>query len=508
MKKILSIVLVAVLALSMLSSCTIGNKVESTESTNTTGTEAQTTGPANTESDTVEMYKPPFAENADEKSVYTANYAFSNAQIGYIIQSSYQNLIYNLQYYGVDLTEYGIDITKSLKDQEYKFDDSIDTWFDYYLESSLATAKEILAICEAANAAGYTLPKEAEDEIGKTIDSYKKYAEEANMSLEEYFAENLGENITVEVLNGALELSYLAQYYINDCIEKLDLSDAVLEAKYQEDTKSADTVDYLIIALDHSELIPEDADDADIEEAKNTCRAAASEIVKATDADAFKAAASKCLVDHFGYEKEDADNEVETLEYTDNAYSEDPVLDWLFSAEAGEAGVIEDEQYGIVYAVMLLKRNARDTEASKRSVRHILFTNDTYKDDTVVNQVYNEWVDGGATVEDFTELAKEYSEDPGSADNGGLYEDVSEGEMVDEFNDWLFDPARVVGDHAIVKSASYGWHIMYYEGAGEPAWKETVRTYIKNETSAKIVSDAKATYEITVDEELLKDIPA
>ncbi|MBQ6159439.1 MAG: peptidylprolyl isomerase [Oscillospiraceae bacterium] len=65
--------------------------------------------------------------------------------------------------------------------------------------------------------------------------------------------------------------------------------------------------------------------------------------------------------------------------------------------------------------------------------------------------------------ENFAALAQENSEDPGSVDNGGLYEDVYPGQMVETFNDWCFDPARQSGDTGIVET-DYGFHIMYFVG--------------------------------------------
>jgi len=59
--------------------------------------------------------------------------------------------------------------------------------------------------------------------------------------------------------------------------------------------------------------------------------------------------------------------------------------------------------------------------------------------------------------EDFPTLAKEYSEDPGSRDNGGMYEIQPNGQMVAEFEDWTF--SHEAGDTGIVKT-TYGFHVM------------------------------------------------
>ena len=80
-------------------------------------------------------------------------------------------------------------------------------------------------------------------------------------------------------------------------------------------------------------------------------------------------------------------------------------------------------------------------------------------------------------------MANEYSEDTGSNTSGGLYTQVYKGQMVTEFNDWCFDPARQAGDTGIVygESDSYkGYHIMYFVGTDLPYWQVQVTDTLKN----------------------------
>jgi len=60
--------------------------------------------------------------------------------------------------------------------------------------------------------------------------------------------------------------------------------------------------------------------------------------------------------------------------------------------------------------------------------------------------------------EDFAALAKQYSEDPGSKDNGGLYEDIVRGQMVKPFEDAAFSVP--VGQISDVVEVDYGYHIL------------------------------------------------
>jgi len=57
----------------------------------------------------------------------------------------------------------------------------------------------------------------------------------------------------------------------------------------------------------------------------------------------------------------------------------------------------------------------------------------------------------------FAALALEYSEDPGSATRGGTYDNIPEGQMVPEFNDYIFD--NKIGSIGIVET-DFGFHII------------------------------------------------
>ena len=80
-----------------------------------------------------------------------------------------------------------------------------------------------------------------------------------------------------------------------------------------------------------------------------------------------------------------------------------------------------------------------------------------------------EYEAGEQTEEAFAALAEQYSEDSGSNQNGGLYENVYKGRMVPEFDAFCFE-GHEEGDTAIVygESTGYaGYHVMYYVGEGE-----------------------------------------
>ncbi len=116
------------------------------------------------------------------------------------------------------------------------------------------------------------------------------------------------------------------------------------------------------------------------------------------------------------------------------------------------------------------------------NVRHILIKPSGQNDDGTytdaawaeakqkAEELLAQWQAGEHTEDSFAYLAAENSQDPGSATNGGLYEEVYPGQMVDTFDAWCFDPARQPGDTGIVKT-DYGYHIMYFSSQCEhPYW--------------------------------------
>ena len=111
------------------------------------------------------------------------------------------------------------------------------------------------------------------------------------------------------------------------------------------------------------------------------------------------------------------------------------------------------------------------------NVRHILIAPEEGTDipddesaKALAEMVYAQWQED-PTVDNFAALAGEYSSDPGSKDNGGLYEDVTPGQMVTEFNDWCFAEGRQAGDSGIVQT-EYGYHIMYLDSFSDTTYAD------------------------------------
>jgi len=94
---------------------------------------------------------------------------------------------------------------------------------------------------------------------------------------------------------------------------------------------------------------------------------------------------------------------------------------------------------------------AQFTTPEQRCARHILFSKDQKaKAEEVKGQLQN-----GA---DFAELAKEYSQDPGSAENGGDIGCLGQGETVPNFEEALFNAKE--GEIVGPVETEFGYHVI------------------------------------------------
>lgn len=149
------------------------------------------------------------------------------------------------------------------------------------------------------------------------------------------------------------------------------------------------------------------------------------------------------------------------------------------------------------------------------NIRHILVfpegaTSETIRTETFseeawaagkarAEQILAQWEAGDKTEKSFAEFAKEHSDDAGSKSNGGLYNGVYLGQMVENFENWCFDESREVGDYEIVQT-ELGFHIMFFSGRNY-TWPETAKTDLINETARNMLGEMMEKYELEVDYE-------
>ena len=179
------------------------------------------------------------------------------------------------------------------------------------------------------------------------------------------------------------------------------------------------------------------------------------------------------------------------------------------TAEDKLANVEKTSEYS--FSAYFVTEAAHRDDYKLRDVGHILFKVDTTKEtDSAVSYKTFEDAETAAkalleTIKGEAGLTKEKFEEFGKVthDSNVFYEDVNKGDMVAEFEDWLF-AAKEVGELGLVKT-SYGWHIMYYGGESEDvAWRVSAEEGAAGEDMSDWFDALE--YEVTINDEIFAEI--
>lgn len=193
-------------------------------------------------------------------------------------------------------------------------------------------------------------------------------------------------------------------------------------------------------------------------------------------------------------------------------YDEDEDKDGT-SAAAGDSKIIDEikkeEISSYTLTIYYVTDEASRSEEVLRDVGHLLIMNSKHntegEDDaeTIAKRYYEQLLekataDGELKIvskEDFEAFATGKTED-----SNVFYEDVAKGEMVEEFEDWLFS-AEKEGQIGLVETSDYGWHIMYYGGEnkdGKTGWQKAAH---ESKSTAKTEDwYSNLPYEITIND--------
>lgn len=406
---------------------------------------------------------------------------YTPGEVAYYYGTSRNQYSSYLQYMGYD---------SSLSDRDQIFDESAQkTYYDLFMDGAKALMVQTAALSDAAKAAGVTLSEESIASVDSAIAEYESMASQYGYTMEGFLKANFGRYMTKDLLRSCLEESALANQYYAEHAAALTYDDAAVEAYYEENAAALDTYVYDVCYLSGTPETKTDADGNTVAATDEEKEAAMAE-AKA-DADALAAAsANQFAVQATLLAEKNANSSFTAENVVVGSSVSTTYRDWLTDSarKDGDVTVIESEGYGY-YVIRFHDRYLDEDSFVTAGIRHILVKADVAEGASEptaeamniakeqAQALLDEFNLGARTGEAFGELAKEYSDDPGSKDNGGLYEGVTRStSFFPDFLNWIFASGRKVGDTGLVEntqSGQQGWHVMYLDSAEGLVWKET-----------------------------------
>ena len=435
--------------------------------------------------------------NGQELNSVEMSYYYNDA-INEMYQAAYEQYT---SYYSLYFEAMGLDLSKPLNEQTNP--ETGDTWANFFVETALDSAKYDYTFSKLAEDEGFELPTEDKEALENELSNLELNAQLSGYSgADSYLKLVYGAGAGVDSYRDYMTRIALAEAYCTHHQDSLTYDQAAIDAHIGDNTDDYNSYDYSYVYLSYTSFQKDGQENEDgtttyTDEQKDAARAEA----KKTAEELLALGNLDDIRDKVN-EIEGAEIVVNDLENQLHTNINQVLADWLAAPErtVGEIGIVEntsvatDEEPSVVngyYVICFTKKN--DNTAKMSNVRHLLVQFEGGTEDEVSGEmVYTseeketakteaeallqQWKDGAATEESFIELVKEKTDDTGSAETGGLYEDINaSSQYVENFLAWAIDPQRKVGDVDIVET-EYGYHIMYFTGYSEASYRDHLVT--------------------------------
>ena len=454
----------------------------------------------------------------EEQKVSAAEYEYYYMQT----YSQFLSLISQYSSMGVD---YGFDTSLRPSEQTTTTKDADGneiSWVEYLRNMTIENIQVQKAYYNEAIKAGYGDLTDAEkDAIDAQLDQIREQAQatttssgesKPKYSLNAYLRMNYGAFMNSAFLKKILKAETIVSNYYTDKIAELEASydQAEVDKKYNADKSAYDVVDLRVYQFTSKTLTANTGESSDAlkkrqAEADAKVKKDAQDFAAAAkDEASFLAKAKELNKDTKDYNADTATKMRSQLKADIKSNLSEDIAKWLFDSKTAVGSVkMFESTDGKTFNVVLLKTAAH--QENTVSVRHILFANTDAEGKALTEAeieqkkkdaeaALKKWEEGDKTSESFGEIAAELTEDTGSQSTGGLYENVLPGQMVPEFDAWIFDSARAEGDTAIVET-DYGYHVMYFVSQNGKYYDATIRAELasvefEDTATALLESDA------------------
>jgi parvulin-like peptidyl-prolyl isomerase len=342
------------------------------------------------------------------------------------------------------------------------------TWKDYFIEQAMNSLLDTVANAQEATANGMALTDWEHFLIDDYINQIRSRATSSGQTMNRMLTNMFGRGTTEASLRVILERLVLSDMWKDSVISSFSFTEQEVQAQYLLSPNDYDMVTFHILMM-AGDVEGEDPTEEEYEAAyEEALQRAEAMMTRATAANFYS------LALEYG---DQADREwlLEEPDATLTRYVRIAELmdfeelgEWLAdpNRRAGDKTVVSEN---LRHSVLLFVSRTGFPQTGV-DVRHVLIQpTDDEEAKAEAEALLAQWRADGATQEAFGLLAEEHSR-CGSAVDGGLFEEVLRGDMVPEFNDWIFAPNRRPGDSGIVMT-QFGYHLMYFVGQSEnPVW--------------------------------------
>ena len=406
----------------------------------------------------------PWQKTVGERAVYVTSDFVANAarnvvvaSIGdYELTNSQLQVFYWMQIvklvnqYSAQYGEYAgyyipFDWEKPLSEQIYNKNTGL-TWEQYFLEAAINTWHSYRALADAAQKNGFKLSAEDTQYLAGLEDAVKKTAEkEGYASADALVQANLGSFVTFADYYYYEELYCIGDGYYSDLVAKMAFTDEEMENYFKENEEalkqngvtkdSGILVDFRNILIKPAASLDYEGNTVYTDESWEDCKFTANAVLES----------------------------LKNSNLTEDLFANVAKIRSADTYSASNGGLYQYIGKNDLATVDIRHILIMPDGGTKDANGQITYSEAEWEACRIAAQsILDQYLAGEKTEKAFGDLANKHSEDQnGKVTNGGLYADVSEGDMVEAFDKWIFDSARTPGETGLVKT-QYGYHVMYF----------------------------------------------
>jgi hypothetical protein len=406
---------------------------------------------------------------------------------------------------GINILEVGAD-----KQLESPGDGGFSTYREYFLDMAAREIQVTQILFDDATANGYSITDAQKLRAQAYIDWLSGKAAEIGVDVDTYIKGYFGTYVTKELILDVLSKRYFTEDYASGPkLDQLKASETQAEESYAQSKKQYDIVSYRVLRI-----VFEQAD----ESFKDTAQLRAKEIIDGIghDPSKFEAVAANYFT---GEAKEKILEPDSTLikNVRHNDIKDPEWSAWLYSDERtpGDCTIFNDEKgFPILFC---FTSRTRQTEPL-RDVR-FFYINKENLENSLPGIPENEIMPVAQTIFDsvtdeasFKTLETTYADEINeykmkAAHNMNMYPGV----LPENFDEWIFDPARVPGDKTMLETPTQIAVLFYVSSSENPEWFDRVNSFIRMNNYQAFILEKTTEYPYTFNDAgltFIKDVPS